>query len=80
MPRKRRTVTKRADQEIRRLLSNPFSALDEFWLDPGFDWPTAKRIWRAIREDVLADWKKRYPGKRPIGAILFDKERTEHAP
>ena len=73
MPRKRRTTKKRSDADMVKILGNPFSALNEPWNEPDFDWSTARRVWRQIRADTIAHWNRHYPGRQPPGVLLFDR-------
>jgi len=35
------------------------------WEDPNFPMTDARRVWKRIRADVLAQWEKKRPGRRP---------------
>jgi len=73
MPRKRRISKQRLDRELKRLLTNPFAALDEPWENPDFPWAEAKRMWVQIREEALEQWAKQYPGNRPWAYWRFEQ-------
>lgn len=77
MPRKRRISKPHSDQAMKRLLTNPFTALDEPWETSDFPWAEAKRVWRQIRDEANEQWTKRHPGWRPWPYWRFDQRIPE---
>src|SRR5262245_32424735 len=68
------------DETLARSMRNPFSALDFApWTQPDFDETTARRVWRAVKEGLLAHWQSRYPLKRPWPVWILDL-KVGHVP